>query len=253
MRASTIVILIVGFVGTFAGVVGVGIYRRANEQAKQEISPADQIKPSLAVAMDKHQLPVAVAKPATSQPTVQIVKVNADLAKPEPVVKVVEKPVEKPKPRDPERVIQAVSVVAPNPPPVQKMAAGAKDLVLLAGDAALHGQNLRKLPGGEIAGLSGKSDFLEWTVEPAQAGVYSLEITYATPEKAGGVFHVAAGAHLFTETAKPTGGWDQYATRSLGRATLPAKPTKIVLKPSIVRDAGLMNVKNITITFVQKR
>ena len=60
-------------------------------------------------------------------------------------------------------------------------------------------------------------------------------------------------AILVSETARPTGGWEQFATKPLGKALLAARPTRIVVKPSIVRDGGLMNVRSLHIALSQKR
>lgn len=244
MRASTIVILIVIFVTAFGGIVGMGLYMRANdEQAKQEITPADQIKPSLAVAVQKGDAPKATAvETPKPQPVVRIEKVNAELAKPLPI-KIAEKPVEKPKV---EPVGQPVSIVKKDPPAVLKMPREAKELVLLAADAVMHGKGLRKLPTGEIAGLAA-SDTLDWMIEPAQSGTYTIEVTYSCGDDAGGICLISAGPRVFTQTIRSTGGWDRFITVELGKLSMASRPVRLRVLPTVCREDGVMTIRSVRI------
>ncbi len=124
-------------------------------------------------------------------------------------------------------------------------------LVLTALHAELrgqHGQRIRyESRDGQvhIGNWTNAKDHIAWSFELPRPGTYELTLQCAAGDGGGGTFTVEAGDQKLQGTAAPTSG---FAERAIGRLTLPAGATNLVLRPAtIAEDATLMQVRSITL------
>lgn len=124
-------------------------------------------------------------------------------------------------------------------------------IVLAVADAELTGDELQLEDDDDepphITSWRKVQDEAVWAVEAPAAGLYRVEIDYAS-DRGGGEFEMRLNAHRFTGTIHPTGGADQYRPFSVGEVALPAGRTTLKIKPTRLEEGQpLMNLREVRI------
>lgn len=119
-----------------------------------------------------------------------------------------------------------------------------------ADGARLHGAALR-LEGTDAPNVGYWTDpkeYVEWFVQPKEAGAFRVELSYACEAGYGGEYTLAAGEENLKGRSEPTGGWSAYRTVPLGTIRLPAGKTSLTLRPTGSFQKALMNLRSIRLT-----
>jgi putative membrane-bound dehydrogenase-like protein len=104
---------------------------------------------------------------------------------------------------------------------------------LLAENCQIFGDQITfEAPFRNIGYWHGQNDFVSWNLDVPKARDFEVYLHWAcAPESAGNAFVVAGGITPLTGVAASTGGYDRYATRRIGRLSLPAGKNRIVVRP----------------------
>ena len=92
--------------------------------------------------------------------------------------------------------------------------------------------------------------YLQWALTIARAGAYDVAVTLACPAaSAGARYAVTVGEKSLSGTVEPTGGWEEFVTKSLGTIEID-KPGKLAasLKPLTKPHDAVMNLRAVTLT-----
>lgn len=122
-------------------------------------------------------------------------------------------------------------------------------IALTADRAAIHGGEItfEGPPFQNIGYWHGLRDHLVWQFELPGAGRFDVWLHYSChPDSSGNSFAVESGTDSLRGTVIPTGGWDRYESRKVGRLTLPGGTQRLVLRPEgeILRGA-LMDLQGV--------
>ncbi|WP_197528326.1 alpha-L-fucosidase [Aeoliella mucimassa] len=127
-------------------------------------------------------------------------------------------------------------------------------LVLQAIDADLHGEKIRCEAGdhntASIGWWTEAEDWASWPLQLAEPGAYQVKVTYGCDANQGGTFTVAVGDEQLQATAKPTGGWFQRSTESVGTLALPAGVSTLSIKIEPPRDIAVLDLVGIELVRV---
>jgi hypothetical protein len=129
-------------------------------------------------------------------------------------------------------------------------------ILLPVKSAVIHGDDL-KLEGEDVktaVDWRNRRDELEWSLDVPRAGLYEVEMEYASGARdGGGMFRLTVNSRRFTATVVPTRGWDQYQWQAVGRLYLRAGPATAVMQPLFLQpDHALMNLRTVRVTLVQE-
>jgi endoglucanase Acf2 len=94
---------------------------------------------------------------------------------------------------------------------------------------------------GATIGYIASGEWLEFTVDVAEAGYYSMSFRYASGNQSGGgPFHLEADGEIITDniTVPTTNGWDNWATKSV--SNIPLTPGSHILR--LVFNGGEFNM-----------
>jgi hypothetical protein len=121
-------------------------------------------------------------------------------------------------------------------------------LVLPALEATVRGREIRiEIEGGKarVAGWRDPDASVSWDVGPRRQGRYSVELSFACGDRAGGAFVMSAGDQRVEGRTRPTGGPDAYQTVAVGTIRLPPEGAKLTLHGRERTGEELMNVREV--------
>jgi len=118
----------------------------------------------------------------------------------------------------------------------------------ILGDAAI----LETGNPGNIGNWSNMHDRLQWTVENAQPGTYSLVVNLSSPPNGGGSkFQVEVDGQILNGTVPETSSWTTYKDVDLGTVHIAkAGRLKITLTPLNKVTTHVMNLRRITLRHI---
>ena len=147
-------------------------------------------------------------------------------------------------------VLQAASpATAPSTAPAPGVQADGS--ILLPADAArIHGfkMKLERRPTPTLVHWTDATEMAEWPHAVESKGTYEVEITYSCPDRAGGEFVIAAGAHKVTANAQHTADWKTFTTVKVGKLKVLNDHTTILLRARDNIARALINVRTIRLT-----
>jgi hypothetical protein len=119
-------------------------------------------------------------------------------------------------------------------------------LKLEVADATMQGNNKFKRTTGDwkiIQYWYHPKDYLEWTAQPRQAGVYTVRMNYALPKEmnnqpvGGEVEMIVSGSESKRFVVVPTNGWGDFKTITFDTITLPSTTCTITIRPVKIQQA----------------
>lgn len=119
------------------------------------------------------------------------------------------------------------------------------DVQLSAALADVKGSTAR-MEEDWIGFWTSKDDFLQWEFRTLKAGKFLVSFDYALASDNGGSFRVEVGGSRLTGKSKPTGGWKEFSSMSVGEVELPAGRHTLVVRPLEV-TGGLMNLRRVSL------
>jgi len=131
-----------------------------------------------------------------------------------------------------------------------------KPLDLTAGEADLHGEQLRIQHSNGIANIrwwAVPTEWISWDVRAKTPGKWDVEIAYACEDAtAGSDFAIGAGEEKVTGKIEATGSWDTFVVKKVGRLNIAAAgPLAISLKATNMPGRAVMNLQFIRLTPVK--
>ncbi len=128
---------------------------------------------------------------------------------------------------------------------IRQRANGAVDLDAAAAD--LHGSKLKleqQAGGTHIGYWLDPAETVSWTFTVSRPGAFEVGAVYAAEPNAGGAFTMTLGDQAFTAAATPTGSWDAFQEKRVGRIRIPKAGTyTLTLKPQPHPDWRGMNLR----------
>jgi hypothetical protein len=124
------------------------------------------------------------------------------------------------------------------------------EIELHAGSAMKHGTSGSYDPHKRFLGSWTREDtWLEWKVTIGKPGKYEVEIVQACPlNQAGTEYTITIGNASIAGTVEATGGWEKFATRSLGSIDVAETgKLKVSLKPTKKAGGAVMNIRAIVL------
>jgi hypothetical protein len=124
------------------------------------------------------------------------------------------------------------------------------EIELHAGTARKHGTSGRYDPHKRFLGSWTREDtWLEWEMTVPKPGKYEVEIVQACPpNEAGSEYTITIGKASIAGTVEATGGWEHFATRSLGIIDLTETgELQVSLKPTKKPGVAVMNIRAIVL------
>ena len=123
-------------------------------------------------------------------------------------------------------------------------------IVLVARDAAVHGEKAKYESGGgkdNIGFWTNAGDWVSWTANVTKPGTFTVEITYAADTASGGSeYVVAVGDRQVAGKIAATGSWTAFKAETLGKVTI-EKAGKITVSvtPKTKPGMAVMNLKSL--------
>ena len=148
--------------------------------------------------------------------------------------------------RHPEPAAVALAPAAPEAaalPPLPKAT-----IVLRPMEATVRGREIRvELENGSahVAGWRDAEASVSWDVGPRRQGRYTVELSLACGDNAGGVFEVSAGNQQIGARTRPTGGPRAFETVAVGAISLPPEGGTLTLRGRERTGEELMNVREV--------
>lgn len=121
--------------------------------------------------------------------------------------------------------------------------------VLAAAAADLHGDTIR-YPSGEgdvesIGWWTDPQDWVSWPLAVPETGYFRVNITYGCDATGGGAYTVEAGDEVLRAESRPTGGWFERVTDSIGTIHLPAGQTTVALRVEELSGVAVLDLVSI--------
>jgi hypothetical protein len=134
-----------------------------------------------------------------------------------------------------------------DPPRFAPLPAGPIDLSAL--HAVTRGRMIHVEPvegGYAVTDWRDAGATVTWDLPQRAAGWYTVEVSFACPDNAGGDFVIDCANQTLSGKARPTGR--QYRTAALGSVLLPAEQTRLILKADGPVAGTLMNVRQVRLS-----
>jgi hypothetical protein len=90
------------------------------------------------------------------------------------------------------------------------------------------------------------SDWVSWSLDVRNTGLYSVFLTYALPAHDTAV-SLSLGDRTISKTLTPTGDWGKFREISLGQISLPKGKQTAALRPADLKNWQAINVRGVRI------
>ena len=117
-------------------------------------------------------------------------------------------------------------------------------IALTSADAELVGAHIGN-GGSNIGFWSAVDSFPRWSLDVRQPGLFKVQLVYGVSSaQAGSEVEVTTGRESFRFTVKPTRGWSDYQTVTVGTIRIAEKgEITLSLKPLKLANEGVMNLR----------
>lgn len=115
------------------------------------------------------------------------------------------------------------------------------DLLLTANSGKGVGPKIQYMPEWKAFGWFTSADYVEWEVEVAKAGTYTVDLDWSVAdEEAGKPFVVDFGKSQLKGIVKKSGSWETFKTTRVGVIKLAAGRQKVSFKPATKFEKGAL-------------
>jgi hypothetical protein len=132
--------------------------------------------------------------------------------------------------------------------------AGSRDLVLHVGEAKIGGERRATYDPRKryLGSWHGAGTYLTWQATLPRAGAYRVTLVMSTPFEKPNTFEVRVGKQAISGKTINTGGWETFRAADLGTINIAAAgKVTVVLKPTALPNAAVMNVRDLVLTPVE--
>ncbi len=123
-------------------------------------------------------------------------------------------------------------------------------IVLPARAAKIHGTKLRyepEPPKNTLGFWTNQDDWAEWEFELPTAGEYAVEILQGFKGKDGAEVEFSVGGQTVVTTIEPTGHFQNFVPRTIGRVKLPAGQHTLTVKPKTKPGGAVMDLRQVVL------